>query len=209
MKPTNTEFFKVAKESYKEKAPSTIDNFVLIKDTSTFDAYLNEKTKSILIGVRGTKDFEDIKADASLPFNQLANTMRYLKDKSILEEIMRSYPPSKYSYYLGGHSLGGAIDTQLKRDFPFIKESIQFNPAFQMKDLQSSPSDIKRFYTKTDFLYKLGGYSLPNVQTIEPSSYSGLSFIDAFTGHKAENFTRLFNRTSSVGLVGNSFQFAK
>jgi len=204
MIPTNREFFRVAKESYKANAPSKIDNFVLIRDTATFDAYLNEKEKSILIGVRGTKDFEDIKADASLPFNNLVNTNRYQKDKAILEEIVRSYPPSIYSYFLGGHSLGGAIDTQLKRDFPFIKESVQFNPAFQTKDLQSSPADIKRFYTKTDFLYKLGGYMLPNVSTIEPASYSGLSFIDAYTGHKAENFSRVFNSKVGFGLLGNS-----
>jgi hypothetical protein len=203
MKPTNIEFFKVAKETYQANAPSKIDNFTLIRDTSTFDAYLNEKTKSILIGVRGTKDFEDLKADASLPFNQLTNTLRYQKDKSVLEEIVRTYDPAVYSYYLSGHSLGGAIDTQLKRDFPFLKDSVQFNPAFQSKDLQSSPSDIQRFYTKTDFLYKLGGYALPNVRTIEPSSYSGLSFIDAFTGHKAENFTRLFgNKTGAYNVLG-------
>jgi hypothetical protein len=203
MKPTNIEFFKVAKETYKAKAPSKIENFVLIRDTATFDAYLNEKTKTILIGVRGTKDFNDLKADASLPFNQLTNTVRYQQDKAILEEIARSYSPAVYSYYLSGHSLGGAIDTQLKRDFPFLKDSVQFNPAYQLKDLQSSPSDIQRFYTKTDFLYRLGGYALPNVTTIEPSTFSGLSFIDAFTGHKAENFTRLFgNRSGSYGVLG-------
>lgn len=206
MIPTNREFFKVAKETYKSNAPSKIDNFMLLRDTATFDVYINMKQKSILIGVRGTKDLEDIKADASLPFNQLTNTNRYQKDKAILEEIIRAYSPTIFSYYISGHSLGGAIDTQLKRDFPFIKESVQFNPAFQTKDLQSSPADIKRFYTKTDFLYKLGGYMLPNVQTIEPSSYSGLSFIDAYTGHKAENFSRVFNsKIGTSGLIGNTF----
>jgi len=194
MKPTQSQFFQAARNTYEAVAPDAIGEFVKIRDTRTFDAYLNIKTKSILIGIRGTADAQDIKADAALAVNALTTTLRYEHDKNVLKQLLIAYPVPEYSYYLAGHSLGGAIDTQLKRDFPFLKDSIQFNPAFQPVDFMRSPSDILRYYTRTDFLYRLGGRNLPNVRVIEPNRFSGLSAIDSFTGHKLENFSRVFNR---------------
>lgn len=202
MKPTQSQFFQAARDTYEAVAPDAIGEFVKIRDTRTFDAYLNTKTKSILIGIRGTADAQDIKADAALAVNALTTTLRYENDKNVLKQLLIAYPVPEYSYYLAGHSLGGAIDTQLKRDFPFLKDSVQFNPAFQPVDLMRSPTDILRYYTRTDFLYRLGGRNLPNVRVIEPKRFSGLSAIDSFTGHKLENFSRVFNR-GQLSLTNN------
>jgi hypothetical protein len=193
MKPSDALFFKASKESYEANPDQTLDGFQLVVNTATFDAYLNDQTKTLLISARGTADTQDVKADAALALNALSSTARYQQDRRVMDSIVARYPPSSYSYYITGHSLGGAIDNQLKRDYPFIKESVQFNPAFQPKDLVSRQSGIKRYYTKTDFLYKLGGRFLPNVQTIEPNRFTGLKALDALTGHKLENFGRLFN----------------
>lgn len=193
-KPSDALFFKAARESYEANPDESINGFQLVVNTSTFDAYLDTKTKTLLLSSRGTADAQDVKADAALAVNALSSTARYQQDRRVLDSIVLRYPPSQYTYYMTGHSLGGAISNQLKRDYPFIKEAVQFNPAFQPKDLVSRQGGIKRYYTKTDFLYKLGGRFLPNVHTIEPSRFTGLSALDALTGHKLENFSRLFNR---------------
>lgn len=194
MKPSDALFFKAAKESYQANPAQSIDGFELVVNTATFDAYLNDQTKTLLVSARGTADTQDIKADAALALNALPSTSRYQQDRRVMDSIVARYPPSQYSYYITGHSLGGAIDNQLKRDYPFIKEAVEFNPAFQPKDLVYRQGGIKRYYTKTDFLYKLGGKFLPNVQTIEPARFTGLTALDSLTGHKLENFSRLFNR---------------
>jgi len=193
MKPSDALFFKASKESYEANPAQSLDGFQLVVNTATFDAYLDEQTKTLLISARGTADTQDVKADAALALNALTSTSRYQQDKRVMDSIVARYSPSVYSYYITGHSLGGAIDNQLKRDYPFIKEAVEFNPAFQPKDLVSRQGGIKRYYTKTDFLYKLGGRFLPNVHTIEPSKFTGLTALDALTGHKLENFGRLFN----------------
>lgn len=207
MKPSQTDFFQAAKDTYQAVAPDAIGDFTKIRDTRTFDAYLNTKTKSILIGIRGTADAQDIKADAALALNSLTTTLRYEHDKNVLKQLLIVYPVPEYSYYLGGHSLGGAISTQLKRDFPFLKDSVQFNPAFQPTDLLRSPTDILRYYTRTDFLYRLGGKNLPNVRIIEPTRFTGLSAIDSFTGHKLENFSRVFKSGQLNSGLTNNFKF--
>jgi hypothetical protein len=193
-RPSDSLFFKAAKESYEQNPDQSINGFELVVNTATFDAYLNDQTKTLLIGVRGTLDSQDVIADASLAVNALSSSSRYKQDRRVMDSIVLRYPPSQYTYYITGHSLGGAINNQLKRDYPFIKEAVEFNPAFQPKDFVSRQSGIKRYYTKTDFLYKLGGRFLPNVQTIEPARFTGLTALDGLTGHKLENFSRLFNR---------------
>jgi len=193
MKPSDALFFKASKESYEANPAQTLDGFELVVNTKTFDAYLDEQTKTLLISARGTADAQDVKADAALAVNALSSTARYQQDKRVMDSIVVRYPPNQYTYYITGHSLGGAINNQLKRDYPFIKEAVEFNPAFQPKDLVSRQKGIKRYYTKTDFLYKLGGRFLPNVHTIEPSRFTGLTALDALSGHKLENFSRLFN----------------
>lgn len=194
MKPSNAVFFQAAQESYKAQPDTKLGGFELVVNTSTFDAYVDRETSTLLISARGTADAQDVRADASLAVNALSSSARYKQDRRVMDSIVVQYPPSRFSYYITGHSLGGAIDTQMKRDYPFIKGSVQFNPAFQVKDLVSSPAGITRFYTKTDFLYKLGGRLLPNVQTIEPSAFSGLSALDGLTGHTLGNFSRVFDR---------------
>lgn len=205
MKPSDALFFKAAKESYEANPAQSLDGFQLVVNTATFDAYLDEQTKTLLVSSRGTADAQDVKADAALAVNALPSTARYQQDRRVMDSIVVRYPPSRYTYYITGHSLGGAIDNQLKRDYPFIKEAVEFNPAFQPKDLVYRQGGIKRYYTKTDFLYKLGGRFLPNVHTIEPARFTGLTALDALTGHKLENFSRLFNtldinQTKSFGV---------
>jgi hypothetical protein len=187
--PPERVFFDVAKQSYSTNPAKEIDGFTLLRDTPTMDAYI--KGQDILLGVRGTKlsDFADIKADASLPLNLLTRTARYDKDRAFVLRLMREYPMDRYNYYLSGHSLGGAIETQLKREFPRMKYAVEYNPAFQPRDYISPVPGIQRIYTSSDFLYKLGGRFFRGNVVVDPSKdVTGNVVVDGIRGHVLDNF---------------------
>ena len=197
MKPEEKTFFLTAEQTYSDRPPKRIGDFLLIGDSPTIDAWLNYKTNTIMIAVRGTKDFRDVKADTSLPFNNLTNTDRYQNDRNIIASLTRTFNPSVYDYYLTGHSLGGAIISQLKRDFPFLKDAVLYNSAFQPKDLiQQSSGSIKRVYTTDDPLYNAGGKFFINsrVVPINTTAIDGIlgRVIRGYKGHKLSKFRELY-----------------
>lgn len=201
--PPEKLFYQSAKASYDSKAPDKLNGYTKIADTPTLDAYLRPADKSILIASRGTNisSFNDLKADASLVANNLVNTNRYEEDKNALVKIMEQYPPELYEYYLSGHSLAGAIVSQLKRDFPFLKMAVVYNPAFQTKDLTQQPQNVKRYYTDKDFLYNLGGKFFRNNIVIPADKEQATGFFQriksaltpsGITGHSLSNFEKVY-----------------
>lgn len=188
-KPSDKVFLDVSTQAYRTNPASTLDGFVLLRHTPTMNAYINNKQKVIILGVRGTevKESEDLKADLSLPFNQLTSTTRYIKDADFVRGVLRDFP--NFQIFLTGHSLGGAIDTQLKREFPRLRDAVEFNPAFQSKDLVFQPPGIKRFYISTDPLYRLGGRLFHGNVVVPPGSSTGIGLIDALQGHKLAQFS--------------------
>jgi hypothetical protein len=198
MKPEEKTFFITAEQTYEDNPPKQVGDFLLIGNSPTIDAWLNYKTNTIMIAVRGTKDFRDVKADISLPFNNLINTQRYKTDKMIVGSLAKTFNPSVYDYYLTGHSLGGAIVAQLKRDFPFLKDAVLYNSAFQPKDLvQQSSNTIKRNYTSDDPLYQAGGklFIGANVLPMSSSDVDGVlgKVIKGYKGHKISKFRELYS----------------
>lgn len=203
-KPSDKVFLDVATASYNYNPAARIDGFTLLRRTNTIDAYIKDNV--IIIGVRGTDDKADIKADASLPFNKLTMVQRYKRDKQFVANVLRDYPT--HQIFLTGHSLGGAIDNQLKRDFPQLKDAVEFNPAFQSKDLIYQQPGIKRFYISTDPLYRLGGRLFSGNIVLPPGATSGIGLIDALQGHKLNKFSTSISDSSrdvggyGIGLVG-------
>jgi hypothetical protein len=94
-----------------------------------------------------------------------------------------------HQVFLTGHSLGGAIDNQLKRDFPQLRDAVEFNPAFQSKDLIYQQPGIKRYYVSTDPLYRLGGRLFRGNIVVPPGSTTGIGLIDALQGHRLAQFS--------------------
>jgi pimeloyl-ACP methyl ester carboxylesterase len=188
-KPSDKVFLDVSTQAYKTNPASSVDGFRLLRATTTINAYINDAQKVIIIGVRGTevKDPGDLKADASLPFNQLKSMSRYTRDAEFVRSVLAQYPG--HQVFLTGHSLGGAIDNQLKRDFPQLRDAVEFNPAFQSKDLVYQQPGIKRFYVSTDPLYKLGGRFFQGNIVVPPGSTTGIGLIDALQGHKLAQFS--------------------
>lgn len=195
-KPTDNQFLQLVKTSYQPTPPPQLEGFQLVVNTPTVDAFVDEATKSVMLTLRGTvpTDKKDLIADASIPLNRLSRSERYIQDKAVVEQILQRYPPDQYEIYLTGHSLGGAIVNQLKRDYPFLKDAQTYNAAFQPYDLLRQQSgQIKRKYVSTDPLYKLGGRLFQNVTVVPPKSKSmplGTigALYDAYQGHALANF---------------------
>lgn len=179
--PSSTAFLEIAKRSYRTTAGASVEGFVLKVNTATVDCWVNENEKKVIISVRGTvgNDLKDLYADANLVVNRLTKTSRYIQDKAIVERLLERYSPHVYAVYLTGHSLGGAIVTQLMRDFPAIKGAETFNSAFQLNDLVDQGRGIKRRYTSTDPLYLAGGKHFDNTE---------VHITNNEFGHKLHNF---------------------
>lgn len=190
----------VAAQSYLSKPQATIGAYNLEYKSDTIHAYVDENDKRIVISVRGTNvtDARDLRADASLPVNQLKSSDRYQYDEAQLQTFFEQYNPQDYSVYLTGHSLGGAIVNQLKRDFPAIKEAVTYNSALQPIDIiKQDNKNIQRHYTSTDPLYNYGGGKLMRGATVsEPKRQTGIEAVDALFGHQLSNFS---DRRGTVG----------
>ena len=196
--PKQQTFWEGAKASYANPPPQTIaDNFHIVFNTPTMDAYLNDGTRTILVAVRGTKptDVKDLSADASLVINGLSRTDRYKTDKASMERLLQMFPPNQFEYYLTGHSLAGAVINSLKRDFPMLKNAEEYNPAYQPYDLWSQQTgSIHRNYINTDALYRLGGRFFGNTKVLPPltntTAPSGIvgNVMTAYEGHALDNF---------------------
>lgn len=200
--PSDRVYFKSADSSYKNKATPNIDGFINIYDGPTIDAFLNKQNKEIIVGIKGTTlNASDLMADLKIIGNNLNKSDRYIKDLGQFKLLIQKYPPSEYSYYLSGHSLGGAIVKEFKREFPFIKQAQTFNSASQPMDLVSQDNNILDNYIDKDFLYNLTGRFIKNkrVYPYKSKATSGVfgwlkqkatpTFINA---HKLEQFEPMF-----------------
>ena len=213
VRPSDKDFFAISKNQYNKKGVEQIKDYKLVYDSDTVKAYLDESDDTIILSIRGTSSKEDVKADASIAVNRLKYSNRYLKDKQIIEQIATMYPYDKYDYYLTGHSLGGALINQLKRDFKWLKDSVQFNPAFQPYDLISQQSnENKRYYTPDDPLYSFGGRLFSGnimVKTEKPTLKMPSNILsDSFNyyqGHSLDNFDKVLGS----GYVMNIGDFIK
>jgi hypothetical protein len=163
VKPDDRKLFKAVSSAYEPTAYNNVNGFQNIYDGKTIDAFLNEQNKEIIVGIRGTTlNVNDLVADVKLVGNNLSNSDRYRQDLIQMREIMNRYPPNIYKYYLSGHSLGGAVVKQLKRDFRQLNEATTFNSASQPKDLVNQDPTILDKYIDKDALYNTTGRFIKN-----------------------------------------------
>jgi hypothetical protein len=136
--------------------PAFIGNWQRVGNSPTLVFYRNSDT--IVVGIRGTMGSlfgEDWRANYTLPFNGLAGTNRYKKDRAALLNFQTRYPPSQFEYYGVGHSLGGAIlDMFLSEGL--IRNGVSYNPAIQTKDIKGTLPN-ERIYDANDPLYAIMG----------------------------------------------------
>jgi hypothetical protein len=192
---------QMAKEAYNLVDPKKeINGWELKQWTPTLKFYV--KGNEVIIAVRGTKANApdgslDVTADLTIPFNGIPGTIRYKTDKAMIENFQKQYyPPSQYSYFAVGHSLGGAIIDSLIRD-RLIREAVSYNPAIQFSDINRGLPN-RRIYYGSDPLYRLMGWWDVKSEHREPENrtwadfLSGISLpaaaIAALPAHNLSNF---------------------
>jgi hypothetical protein len=152
--PPENDLNKLSQAVYKGR--NDIPGYELLEAIPTIGIYKQIASNTIVIAVRGSADTQDWITNAQLPFNNLVNTARYKTDKEFVMNAVQKYGPGN-DVYITGHSLGGMVAEQLKRDFDQIKSGITFNPAFESQDLfNREESTVKRRYTSEDPLGIIG-----------------------------------------------------
>lgn len=167
--PDKSILYEIAGASYTDDYQGNIDGFSLLKQTPTLKFFKKKDYPVIVVGVRGTADFEDLKAWLPVVFNTIVETDRYSKDTQDLHQFQANYRPTEYYYYATGHSLAGVIiDEWLKQGF--ILGARTYNPAIQLKDLQNDSINNYRVYASGDPLYKLFGSRTKKAPEVRQSS---------------------------------------
>jgi hypothetical protein len=162
--PTTKEFLALTKVSYSASPGTKIGSYTLALNTPTVDVWQDDAQMVVVVTIRGTlpTSAQDIRADMYLFGNSLSSTTRYKTDKTMMAQVIARYP--SYRIYVAGHSLGGAISMQLRRDFGSAIAGVRgFNSAFQPEDFKNKDMDIQHSYTSSDPLFHLGGKHLANV----------------------------------------------
>ena len=167
--PDKSILYEIAGASYTDDYQGDIDGFSLLKQSPTLKFFKKKDYPVIVVGVRGTADFEDLKAWLPVVFNTIVETDRYSKDTQDLLRFQANYRPTEYYYYATGHSLAGVIiDEWLKQGF--IIGARTYNPAIQLKDLQNASINNYRVYASGDPLYKLFGSRTKKAPEVRQSS---------------------------------------
>lgn len=215
---TEKVFFRTALESYKEDPPQTVggENTVeleLFLNGQTMDVYVNHPHKIVLIAVRGTVgglNGTDWKANRRLLINRLVHSRRFQQDKKVFDVIRDKFPYQQgWMYFMSGHSLGSAIVMELKRQYPFIKEAVSYNGAFQSLDLNNQQPDVLHRYVSKDPLYHLGGKYFKNKIVIPFNPPKATSFFERLLqkapiqlqAHSITEFEPMYASTQPVKVV--------
>ena len=174
--PDKSILYQIAGASYAENFDGNVDGFTLLKQTPTLKIFKKIDYPVIVLGVRGTADFQDFMAWLPVLLNTIRDTDRYKLDTDFLVHFQQDYVPSQYYYYGTGHSLAGTIlDEWLKAGL--ILKARTYNPAIQLQDLSNTSIDNYRVYASGDPLYKLFGYRAKKKPEVRQSS----SWIDVRT----------------------------
>ena len=158
----------VANASYEDTPKSLIaDNeFRLARSTPTLKIYKHKDDlkNHFIAGVRGTASLEDVLTDVNLIVGRLTKTERYKRDRDALRTFLEEHPEA--TVRLTGHSLGGAIARELKREFgDRVQAGVTFNSAFDVTQLgEGAHGGFQNIYSQNDPLGKLANASKGHVR---------------------------------------------
>ena len=139
-----------------------IYNFNLIYSTNTLVFY--KKDNIIIVGVRGTADARDVRADLLLPLGLLNKSERYIEDFNVMKKIHQEYKYNKNIFYGVAHSLSSAIIDRFLQE-SLLTQAISFNPAVEKGYFNNTNN--KRIYIESDPLYKTMGKYANNIEVIK------------------------------------------
>jgi len=154
--PDKSILYQIANSAYAENFDGGIDGFTLLKQSPTLKIFKKIDYPVIVLGSRGTADFNDFLAWLPVVLNTIRDTDRYKMDTNNLLNFQKDYVPSLFYYYGTGHSIAGPIlDEWLKAGL--ILKARTYNPAIQEKDLSNTSVNNDRIYSDLDPLYSMFG----------------------------------------------------
>ena len=161
--PSSKIIYQVIHNSYiihnKDKV---IYNFNLIYSTNTLVFY--KKDNIIIVGVRGTADARDVRADLLLPLGLLNKSERYIEDFNVMKKIHQEYKYNENIFYGVAHSLGSTLIDRFLQE-SLLTQAISFNPAVEKGYFNNTNN--KRIYIESDPLYKTMGKYANNIEVIK------------------------------------------
>jgi hypothetical protein len=168
---------KMADISYEKVVqPNTIpEGYTLVQHNDTLKFFKSNTSPMFVVGIRGTADARDLRADALILLNKAEGSARYKEDLETLKQFQQKYPKSQYTYYGVGHSYGGfELDGFIKAGL--IEKGVSYNPAIAQEDFKNADLSNKnyRIYSSGDPLYKLmGQFDAPKeVRNPAPQSWT-------------------------------------
>jgi DNA adenine methylase len=196
--PAPKDMLDMTIQSYKDPAQS-VSNYQLVLDKPTYKFYAKESV--LIIAVRGTQEFRDVKAWLPVARGDVINTERVSTDLREIQADILNY--KDYTIFGTGHSLAGVILDKLL-DRKIILQSVSFNPAVEKGDLLNTEN--LRYYLEQDPLFNIMGHFANNtivldrpqnlwvrlLKIITPSTASinpaTDHFIDKFKPHMPDNY---------------------
>ena len=196
--PSPKDMLDMTIQSYKDPAQS-VGQYQLVLDNPTYKFYTNGNV--LIIAVRGTQEFRDVKAWLPVARGDVINTERVSTDLRDIETSLLNY--KDYTIFGTGHSLAGVILDKLL-DKKTILQSVSFNPAIEKSDLLNNVN--LRYYLEQDPLFNIMGHFANNtivldrpqnlwvklLKIITPSTASinpaTDHFIDKFKPHMPDNY---------------------
>jgi len=158
--------YEIIDNAYKQtERDKNINGYELIQGTRTLVFY--KKGDIILVGVRGTADARDSKADLLIPLGKLDTSARYKEDVGVIKNIHQKYPDA--TYYGVGHSLGSAV-VDLFLHAGLLNQAVSYNGAVEKRFLNNNNN--KRIYISSDPLYNTMGRFASNVEVREKPNQS-------------------------------------
>lgn len=198
--PPDSVLYEAARRSYDTVVYEPIPGWNLLLDTPTIKVFRDARLPRLIVAVRGTvpTNFNDLKADFAIASNSLESSQRFKEDTDVFVRLTSAFPPSEYSYFMTGHSLGSAIGLALQRKYPFIRAALYFNGALQPVDVLNQPPRTREFYISRDPLYRTVGRFWRDKEVYEPlynpngkDGYMG-EIGDAVLAHSLSQFGRLY-----------------
>ena len=170
---------QIVRASYHDDPSVIIDGFTLVSQSHGLVFYNHKDT--MVVGIRGTQDFNDMVANARIPFGTVKHSTRFNEDLNSLLQFQTHYPPHQYDYYGVAHSLGGVIlDTFL--EMGLLKNGVSYNPAIQRHQAKDEGIMNERIYHESDPLLAIAKPFL----SVEPEIRKGMaSYKEA---HKLSQF---------------------
>lgn len=163
----NAIFKRIAAEAYKSDPAPAVGSFQLFASSPTLKFYGDGP--DVIVGIRGTDDFKDAKADVAIAFGALENSQRFKSDLAFMQKV-KSENPDKV-FYGAGHSLGGAIlDLFISKGL--IRSGKSINAALQLGKEETAN---ERIYNSGDALYKLSRPFLSQNPLVESRTKSLLA----------------------------------